>query len=249
MLELKGLSLILGGRRILNEVDLEITRGRVTVLLGKNGSGKTSLLRCINRERPYLGDILLDGVNITLLSPKKRARRVAYLPQLLPQAEITVGELALLGRMPHLGPLAIAGEADRAAAHAALATVGLLDRADERLTALSGGELRRAYLAMTLAQEAPLLLLDEPTAHLDTDAKRELLSLISRLVREEGRTALLVLHDLNDAIRIADDIALLEAGKLVFFGARDAFLAEGLPERAFGLAPHRTEDDPLPFYY
>lgn len=249
MLELRKLSLILGGRRILDEVDLEIKPGRVTVLLGKNGSGKTSLLRCINRERPYLGDILLDGANITLLSPKNRAQRVAYLPQLLPTAEITVGELALLGRMPHHGLLAISGEADRAAARAALSTVGLLDRTDERLTALSGGELRRAYLAMILAQEAPLLLLDEPTAHLDTDAKRELLSLISRLVREEGRTALLVLHDLNDAIRIADDIALLEAGKLVFFGARDAFLSEGLPERAFGLSPHRAEDDPLPFYY
>jgi iron complex transport system ATP-binding protein len=249
MLELRKLSLILGGRRILDEVDLEIKPGRVTVLLGKNGSGKTSLLRCINRERPYLGDILLDGVNITLLSPKNRAQRVAYLPQLLPTAKITAGELALLGRMPHLGLLAISGEADRAAARAALSTVGLLDRTDERLTALSGGELRRAYLAMILAQEAPLLLLDEPTAHLDTDAKRELLSLISRLVREEGRTALLVLHDLNDAIRIADDIALLEAGKLVFFGARDAFLSEGLPERAFGLPPHRAEDDPLPFYY
>lgn len=249
MLELRKLSLTRGGRRILDEVDLEIKPGRVAVLLGKNGSGKTSLLRSINREHPYRGSILIEGVNNTLLSPRKRAQCVAYLPQLLPTPEITVGELALFGRMPHLGMLAEPRSTDRAAARAALSTVGLSDRADERLTALSGGELRRAYLAMILAQGAPLLLLDEPTAHLDTDAKQEFLSLISRLVREEGRTALLVLHDLNDAIRIADDIALLDAGRLVFFGARDAFLSEGLPERAFGLTPHRTEDDPLPFYY
>ncbi len=249
MLEFQSLSLTVGGRHILDGVSLTVARGRVTALLGKNGSGKTSLLRCVNREHPYSGEILLDGVNITSLSSKKRAQSIAYLPQLLPAADITVRELALLGRIPHCALLARPNEADRTVAEAALDTVNLKERADDRLPTLSGGELRRAFLGMALAQEAQLFLLDEPTAHLDTDAKKLLLSLILRLVKDGGRSALVVLHDLNDAIRIADDIALLEAGKLVFFGTRDAFLREGRPERAFGLSAHRAEDDPLPFYY
>ena len=249
MLELQSLSLTLGGRRVLSEISLAARRGRVTVLLGKNGSGKTSLLRCINREHAHIGSILLDGVNISLLSPQKRAQSVAYLPQLLPTADLTVRELSLLGRTPHLGILARPDEADRKAADAAIEAVGLGDRREALLTTLSGGELRRAYLAMTLAQGSPLLLLDEPTAHLDTDAKKELLALIERLVRGKGHTALLVLHDLNDAIRIADDVALLEKGRLLFYGTRDAFLRAEYPERLFALTPHHTEDDPLPFYY
>ena len=249
MLEFCDLSLTLGKRRILKEVSFTVSRGRVTVLLGKNGSGKTSLLRCVNREHPYDGEILLNGANITLLSPKKRAQSVAYLPQLLPAADLTVRELLLLGRMPHLSPFGRPSAADLAAADEALAAVRLGDRAGALLSCLSGGELRRAFFGMTLSQGAPLLLLDEPTAHLDADAKRELLSLISSPVKAGTHSALLVLHDLNDAIRIADDIALLEGGRLLFSGARDAFLQEEWPERAFGLSAHRSEGDPLPFYY
>lgn len=249
MLELTHVGLTLSGCEILTDVSLSVPRGSITVLVGKNGSGKSSLFRAVNREVPYTGSILLDGSDIAALSPRERARRLAVLPQLLPAVSLTVRELVALGRTPYLGLLSRPSREDTEAVSAALDAVGLTAFTEARVATLSGGERRRAFLGMTVAQGAELLLLDEPTTYLDTDARRGILSLVSRLVREEGKTALLVLHDPNDAIRIADRLILLDGGRVLFAGTPSDFIAEGLPERQFGLTRHTVVGEELPFYY
>ena len=249
MLEFQNVSYSVGGRAILNDVSFALPKGRFTVLLGRNGRGKTTLLRAVNREIAHKGCILLDGVPTERLALRERARRISLLPQVLPTAEMTVGELVALGRLPHLAPLARMSEGDRAAVAHALALTEAERLAERRLSSLSGGERQRAFLAMALAVEAPILLLDEPTTYLDADARRQFLALLCRLVREEGKTVLAVLHDLNEALRTADSILLLREGCLAFCGTPEEFAAEGLPEREFGLHPHPAADGGLPFYY
>lgn len=248
MLEFKNVGYRIGHREILSDVSFPLRAGRVTAIIGHNGSGKTSLFRAVNREIPYDGEILIAGRVTTELSPMERARRVAILPQVLPTPPLTVRELAALGRTPHQSLLSRPSAADREAVERALACCDLAPLAERRLEGLSGGERQRAYLSMLLATEAPLLLLDEPTTYLDADARRGILSLLCRLSREEGRGVAVVLHELNDAIRYADDIALLAAGQLVFYGTVTQFLATDLAERHFGLTRHAVGGD-LPFFY
>ena len=249
MLEFKNVSLTLSGQRILKDVSLTVPRGGITVLVGRNGSGKTSLFRAAGREVSYRGTILLDGTDIAALPPRERARRIAILPQILPDVTFTVEELVALGRTPHRTLLSRPSLADAAAVEEAVAAVGLTSLADARLPTLSGGERQRAFLGMTVAQGAELLLLDEPTTYLDTAARRRLLALIDTLVREKGKTAFLILHDLNDAVRMADRLVLLDAGGIAFDGTPAEFIAAGLPERHFGLLSHAAGEDTIPFYY
>lgn len=249
MLELENVGLTLSGREILKNVSLAVPRGGITVLLGKNGSGKSSLFRAVGRELPCSGTIRLDGTDIALLPPRERARRIAILPQILPTVAFTVEGLVALGRTPHLGLLSHPSAEDTIAVADAIAAVGLAHRKEDRLTALSGGERQRAFLAMTLSQGAELLLLDEPTTYLDTASRRELLTLIKALTEDQGKSAFLILHDPNDAIRIADRLFLLDAGRLVFRGSPAEFIEEALPERHFGLTRHEVKEEAFPFYY
>ena len=248
MLEFSNLSCTVKKKQILRDISFSVKRGRIVALLGKNGSGKTTLLRAINHEIRYTGDIYLDGAPIDALTPRERAVKAAYLPQRLATPSMSVRELVSLGRFPHLSPLSRLGERDRTAVSDALTATDTIGLADIPVATLSGGERQRAYLAMALAQSTPLLLLDEPTTYLDTDARRAFLRLLTKLVRKDGKSALCVLHDINDAIRTADDIALLEGGRLTFFGSTADFLEKRLPEDAFGLTAHKTDCD-LPFYY
>ena len=248
MLEFHNLSVTLGKKKILSDITLSVREGRIVALLGKNGSGKTTLLRAVCGEMRFEGGICLGGEPIGALTPRTRALRMAYLPQTLAAPAMRVTDMVSLGRLPHLAPLSRLGEGDRNAVLHAMEATDVLPLAERPVRELSGGERQRAHLAMALCQEAPLLLLDEPTTYLDTDARRGFLALLSRLVREEGKAALCVLHDVNDAIRTADDIALLENGRLVFFGEVSAFIDNGLAKTHFGLTPHAT-DGAFPFYY
>ena len=249
MLEFRHVSITLRKRCILSDITCRLRSGGITVLLGENGSGKSTLFRAVNREIAYCGEILLEGASLTALSRRERARRMALLPQVLPTPAMTVRELVSLGRTPHRGLLAHPDATDEAAVTRALERTALSAYADRPLATLSGGERQRAFLGMVLAQEARLLLLDEPTTYLDADARRSLLSLLRQIVREEGKTALLVLHDVNDALRIADEILLLDGGSTAFHGSRDRFLSEGWPERRLGLTKHTVMGDEIPFYY
>ena len=248
MLEFSAVSYSIKKKEILHDISFSVTPGRIVALLGKNGSGKTTLLRAVNREIAYRGSITLDNTPIEALGARERALRAAYLPQTLRAPKMMVKDLVALGRMPHKAPLSRLSDADRAAVLRAMEATDTLALAECPADRLSGGERQRVYLAMALAQEAPLLLLDEPTTYLDTDARKGLLSLVSTLVRNEKKAALCVLHDINDAIRLADDIALLDAGHLSFFGKTDEFLEKRLPQEFFGLSAHKVENG-LPFFY
>ena len=248
MLELHNVSVTLGKKRILSDISFAVRPQRIVALLGKNGSGKTTLLRAACGDLRFEGDICLDGTPIGELTPRMRALRMAYLPQTPAAPAMRVIDMVSLGRLPHISPLSRLAEDDRDAVLRAMQETDVLSLAERAVRELSGGERQRAPLAMALCQGAPLLLLDEPTTYLDTDARRGFLTLLSRLVRAEKKAALCVLHDLNDAIRMADDIALLADGRTVFFGSVSAFIDSGLAKTHFGLTPHAT-DDQFPFYY
>jgi iron complex transport system ATP-binding protein len=220
----------------LSDLSLEISTGEIIGVIGPNSSGKTTLIRLLTRVlEPAAGEIRLEGVPVGRLSRTDLARRVAVVPQgLLPQFPFTVGELALMGRYPHDPGRYFESPRDRAVAHEAMAATGVLELADMPLEHLSGGERQRAVIARALAQEPRLLVLDEPTAHLDLRYQVEAATLLRRLNRERGMTILLVSHDLNLAAEVCDRLLLLNGGRPVAIGAPEAVLDEGLLASVFG---------------
>ena len=220
----------------LSELSLDISAGEIIGVIGPNSSGKTTLIRLLTRVlEPAAGEIRLVGVPAGRLSRTDLARRVAVVPQgLLPQFPFTVGELALMGRYPHDPGRYFESPRDRAVAHEAMEATGVLELADMPLEHLSGGERQRAVIARALAQEPRLLVLDEPTAHLDLRYQVEAAALLRRLNRERGMTILLVSHDLNLAAEVCDRLLLLNGGRPVAIGAPEAVLDEGLLASVFG---------------
>ena len=214
-MEIKKLSAFYGKKEILSDLDLTLERGRFTALLGKNGCGKSTLLGCINGQVRYTGSILLDGRPLSALPPRERAKRVALLPQFLPASPLKAEELVALGRTPYLPLGGRLCEADREAVRAAMEQCGVSALRERTVATLSGGERQRIYLAMLLAQDAEILLLDEPTAHMDMGYTGEFLSLLRKLTEEKGKTVLAVLHDLNDAVTYPHRRLLLHQGRLV----------------------------------
>ena len=197
MLEFDRVSVDHRGKTILHEVSFSLRPHRITVLLGRNGSGKSTLIRCVNGLQRHTGEIRLDGVSLALTPPRERARKIGILPQILPETALTVRALAALGRNPYVDAAGRLSPEDRRMVAEALRASGMEDFADRSLRELSGGERQRAFLAMLLAQNTRILLMDEPTTYLDVDARRELRDLIRTLARKQKKTLLVVLHDLN----------------------------------------------------
>lgn len=241
MIELKNLSAGYGGRTVIREVSLSFPPGRVLALLGPNGCGKSTLLRAALGLIPKSGgEVLMDGAALESLSLRERARRAAYLPQSRPTPNITAYRMVLHGRFPHLSyPRRYRGE-DYEAADRALERADALDVARRPMGELSGGQRQKVYLAMTLAQDAPTVLMDEPTASLDVGHQLEVMA-ISRRLAEEGRAVVMVLHDLPLALRGADDVALLSGGRLAAWGTAEEVYASGKLDEVFGIALRRME--------
>jgi iron complex transport system ATP-binding protein len=219
MIALDSVSVDLGGVRVVDSVSAAVEAGEWVAVIGPNGAGKTTLLRAIAGLVSPHGRIAVDGDPVGTLGRRRLARRVALVPQtpLMPP-EMTVAEYVLLGRTPHLGYLGGEGRRDLAAADRALARLDLARFADRRLGTLSGGERQRAVLARALAQEAPILLLDEPTSSLDIGRGPQALELVDSLRRDEGLTVLSAMHDLTLAGQYADRLLLLDRGHLVASG-------------------------------
>lgn len=209
---------------VVREVSIKVQSGAITSIIGPNGCGKSTLLRGLARLlKPKGGAVLLDGEMIHRLPTKEVARRLSLMAQhAQAPGAITVEDLVRRGRYPHQSFLQPPTSGDQAAVERALELVGMTDLRDRPVDELSGGQRQRAWIAMALAQETPILLMDEPTTYLDIAHQHEILSLVRRLNREEGRTIVLVLHDINDAMQISDWVVVMRDGRLQ---------AEGTPER------------------
>ena len=240
VLEAKAISVRLGKSRVLSELTLSITRGTVTAIIGPNGSGKTTLLRTLARLlRPEAGSVLLDGAAIARMSPGQVARQIATLPQ-SPGAVpgMTVQELVEQGRYPHTGPLRMRSDADRAAVERALELTSSGRFRHRLLDSLSGGERQRVWIALALAQESRILLLDEPTTFLDLSHQIQVLNLIRTLNREHGLTVVMVLHDLNQASQYAERLVVLNDGRVVEEGPPKAVIREDVLASVFDVRAH-----------
>ena len=230
-----ALGVSLGGRPVLSGVSVRVAEGERIALVGPNGAGKTTLLRALTGLIPYAGRLALRGREVADWRPKDRAREVALVRQQSDLAvDFTARELVALGRAPHLGWAQALRPDDRARVDAALDAVDLGALADRPVTQLSGGEQQRVALAQALAQDAPLLLLDEPTAHLDVRHQLDLLDRLGALA-EAGRTVVAALHDLDRAAAFADRLWVLAEGTLAADGPPADVLTPALLRRAFGV--------------
>ena len=241
MIELKNLRAGYPGRPVLEDVSLDFRPGEVLAILGPNGCGKSTLLRTANGLLAKSGgEVLLDGVPLERLSAKEVAQKVAYLPQSRSVANITAGRMVLHGRFPYLSYPRRYRKEDHEMVKQALEWVGASELASRPLSELSGGQRQKVYLAMALAQDAPTLLMDEPTAFLDVGHQLRVIATARGLARA-GRAVALVLHDLPLALRGADDIALLSGGRLAMGGTAEDVYASGALDQVFGVSLRRVE--------
>lgn len=224
-------------RQVLHEVSIEVPRGTWLGLIGPNGSGKSTLLGALSGQvRLTGGDVRIAGRSLTRHTPRELARVLALLPQSPPPpAGITVRELVTQGRYPHRGVLQFSDRADRGAVADAIRLVGLSGFEDRYVAQLSGGERQRAWMALTIAQAAPIVLLDEPTTFLDLGHQFELLELVQELRRSRDWTVITVLHDVNQAAAFADQLVVLDRGAVVAEGTPEQVVTEELLRHRFGV--------------
>lgn len=253
MLSAQSCSIQLAGAPIVREVSFAVKEGRCTALLGPNGSGKTTLLRAIGGALPYAGRLALDEREVRDWPPRALARRVAFVRQAPALSfDLRVEDLVALGRAPHKDLLEGRTDGDRRRVEEALEAVELGGFADRSARTLSGGERGRAFLAQALAQEADLLLLDEPTAHLDVHHQHAFFERVRRLTRTEGRAALLAAHDLERAARYADHLLVLRPdGRLAAAGPPNDVLTPALIAEVFRMEAQveHPEGEPLRIRY
>lgn len=217
-----------GSREALRDATLSVGRGEVLGVLGPNGSGKTTLLRAISRAlKPWVGAVLLDGRDVYLMSEEELAKEMACIPQ---ESTLPFGfrvlDVVLMGRNPYLGRLRWESEKDFEIAKRAMEEVGVWHLADRRFNELSGGEKQRVIIARALCQQPKVLLMDEPTKHLDVSSQIEVMELVRRLCKQEGLTAIMVLHDFNMASKYCDRLLLLDGGRIAAAGTPEEVLTE-----------------------
>ena len=251
MLKIENLTVAYDSRRILHGVSLHVDSGEIVALIGPNGAGKSTLIRAVSGVVPIeSGEVWIDGQSLKRLSTMARARQLAVVPQArnLPPA-FTVYESILLGRTPYLGWLGRAGPADHERVRYALERTQMMSLAERRVGELSGGEQQRVLLARALAQDTPVLLLDEPITHLDLQHRERLIRLIRELAMHKELAVLMVLHDLNLASMYADRIALLVEGRFEAIGTPAEVLTETNLTRVYEIRvrviPHPEYGVPL----
>ncbi len=236
-LSARDLTLAYEDRTVVDGLDVDIPDGAVTVIVGPNACGKSTLLRALGRLlKPARGSVLLDGTELARIPTRTIARSLGLLPQspVAPEA-ITVADLVSRGRQPHQHWWQQWSDADERAVTEAMARTDTASLAERSVDELSGGQRQRVWIAMALAQETDLLLLDEPTTYLDISHQVEVLDLCRRLNHERGRTVVAVLHDLNQAARYADHLIAMKSGRIVAQGAPSDIVTADLVRDVFGL--------------
>ncbi|MFI2368271.1 ABC transporter ATP-binding protein [Streptomyces sp. NPDC018833] len=233
----RELTLAYEDRTVVHDLDLAVPDGRVTVIVGPNACGKSTTLRALGRLlKPKGGAVLLDGQELAKIPTKRIAQSIGLLPQspVAPEA-ITVADLVARGRQPHQAWWKQWSDGDERAVTDAMERTDVTALADRPVDELSGGQRQRVWIAMALAQETDLLLLDEPTTYLDISHQVEVLDLVRQLNHERGRTVVAVLHDLNQAARYADHLVAMKAGRIVAEGGPADIVTAELVHEVFGL--------------
>ena len=219
-ISVKNLSVSYENNTIIENMSLSIPKGKISIIIGANGCGKSTILKTISRiNKPNSGDIFINNKNIKKVKERDIAKEVAFLPQgpVCPSG-LTVRELVAFGRFPHQKMIGGLNTHDKEVIDWAIKETGLSEFADREVENLSGGQRQRAWIAMTLAQETEIIMLDEPTTYLDMSYQLEVLEVLQKLNREKKITVVIVLHELNNACRFADNIIGLKKGKIICEG-------------------------------
>ncbi|HIW33343.1 MAG TPA: ABC transporter ATP-binding protein [Candidatus Paenibacillus intestinavium] len=236
--------------QILSELSTSIAQGKITTIIGPNGSGKSTLLALLARNNmPSAGQIIIDGRDLQQLKSKELARILAVVHQQNEAPyDLTVEKLVEYGRLPYRHMFSSETDEDREAVEWALACTKLTEFRSRRLNELSGGQKQRAWVAMALAQKTSILFLDEPTTFLDIYYQIELLDLVQQLNREHGLTIVMVLHDVNQAIRYSDDIKVLKDGNIIAEGEPETIMTSELMELVYGVKAIIRKDEETGMY-
>jgi len=240
MLEIRDLSAGYSGDPVLSRISLSIPQGAVTVIAGPNGGGKSTLLKTLAGILPASGSVVLDGQELLALHRRELAQKVAFLPQNRQIPEITVKNLVLHGRFPYLSYPRHYRPEDHAVAQAALEQMGVAELAHRYLSTLSGGQRQKVYIAMALAQDTQVVLMDEPNTYLDIAHQLQLMQL-ARNLADKGKTVVLVLHDLSLALEWADSLAVFREGTCLFQGTPEEVFLSGSLDAAFDVQVQRVQ--------
>jgi len=243
MLTTEKLTVSYGDNVIIPELDLRIKRGKITALIGPNGCGKSTLLKALARiNKAKNGRVLLHGKPLKEYQDKLLAQKISLLPQVLLSPEgISVRQLVEYGRSPYLSHWGKLNEADHQAVDRAMLDTKVDALSERPLDSLSGGQRQRAWIAMVLAQDADIVMLDEPTTYLDLSHQIELMKLMQAM-NKMGKTLIVVLHDLNQACRYCDELVVLKEGKLICQGSPDEVFTQTLLKQVFSLDAHIMAD-------
>lgn len=240
-----GLTVGFGKKEIVRDATIDIKRGAITTIVGVNGSGKSTLIKTISRMIPSLGgEVLFLGEKLSHFDDRTIAKCMAYLAQrhYAPE-DVTVEELVYYGRYPHKKWFQTRTQKDKEIVDDALAKTGLLEFRERRIASLSGGESQRAWIAMCLAQEPEIMILDEPTTFMDVYHQLEVLELLRKLNREHGITIVMVLHDLNQAMQYSDEIIVVHNGKIHSQGDPSQILTTQVLYDVFRIRAKCVQDD------
>lgn len=236
-IKVKNLDVAYEDHYIINNLNLSIPKGKITMIVGANGCGKSTLLKTLGRIiAPKRGEIEINGRSIKEQAPKEIAKVMAVLPQSpIAPSGLKVKELISYGRFPYQSPMGGLTKEDTKIVEWAMEVTGVSELWDKKVEALSGGQRQRVWIAMALAQDTQILLLDEPTTYLDMSHQLEILLLLKKLNEEEHRTIVIVLHELNNATRFADHIIGMKSGAVLFAGEPKAVITQENLERLYGI--------------
>lgn len=246
MLKIDNLSTSYGKIKVLFDINTVIEDGKFTAIIGRNGSGKSTFLSCLASSIRYSGKILLDGRAISEFKKRDLAKKISFLPQNLPSTPFTVRESAAFGREPYTDLSGKLTDEDKKAVADAIERCGISHLSEKRMNEISGGERQMAYLAMMLAQNADIMLLDEPTTYMDAPNAREFMKILTE-ERDQGKSVVAVMHDISAAIRHADNVILIDNGKIAFSGKKEEAIESKLIEKTMGVNSYKLDDSSFVF--
>ena len=243
MIKMTDINVTLGKKHILKNIDLNIKPHTITAVIGKNGSGKSTLVSAINGTVNYTGRMLFAGQDIRILPQREKAKLISVLPQVLSTPHITVEELVKMGRNPYVDIGKRCTPQDTQAVSDAMAAMGITDMKYRYLDSISGGERQKAYLAMILAQQTRLMVLDEPATYMDMAYERQFMETLTTLQKTLHKTVVVVMHNLSTAVKYANRIVVMDGGTVAFEGTTQECLEAQMIEKTFGVKKHISDGE------